>query len=49
VNKQDLIEHAKKKGAEESVMYMLDQLEDREYGSMKDVMKEYGKPYEKAA
>jgi len=49
VNKQDLIEHAREKGAEENVMNMLEQLEDREYNSMKDVMKEYGKQYEKAA
>ncbi len=49
VNKQSLIEHAKKKGVDDAVMNMLNRMEDREYGSMKDVMKEYGKHYEKAA
>lgn len=48
-NKQDLIEQAKKNGADEKVMNMLDQMEEREYAGMKDVMKEYGKQYEKAA
>ena len=32
-NKQDLIEQAKKNGAEENVMSMLDQMEDREYAA----------------
>jgi hypothetical protein len=49
VNKQDLIEHAKKNNAQESVMNMLDEMEDREYDSMKDVIQEYGKHYQKAA
>lgn len=48
-SKQDLIEHAKSKGADQSVISMLDRMDDREYASMKDVMKEYGKNYEKAA
>ncbi len=48
-SKQNLIDHARKKGVDESVMNMLNEMTDHEYGSMKDVMKEYGKQYEKAA
>ncbi len=47
--KQDLINHAQQKGVEESVMNMLSEMDDREYESMKDVMKEYGKKYREAA
>ncbi len=48
-SKQDLINHARKKGVDDSVMNLLNEMEDHEYRSMKDVMKEYGKKYEKAA
>lgn len=48
-NKQDLIQHAKQMGAGKSLLEMLDQIEDREYDGMTDVMKEYGKRYEQAA
>ncbi len=49
VNKQDLIEHAKKNGADDAAIKMFNEMEDREYNSIKDVMKEYGEKYEKAA
>ncbi len=48
-SKQNLIEHAKNKGADEKIMQMLERMDDREYASMKDIMKEYGKNYQKAA
>jgi hypothetical protein len=48
-SKQDLIRHAKQHGLDQSVLDMLERLEDREYESMKEVMKEYGKNYPKAA
>lgn len=48
-SKQDLIEHARKKGVDDSVLSLFDDMDDREYNSMKDVMTEYGKKYEKAA
>ena len=48
-SKQDLIKHAEKKGVDEAVRNMLNEITDREYNSITDVMKEYGKKYEKAA
>jgi hypothetical protein len=49
VKKKDLIEHANKKGVDDAVMQMFNEMDDREYNSIKDVMKEYGDKYEKAA
>lgn len=49
VSKQDLINHAKQKGADESAMQMFGEMPDIEYKSAKDVMKEYGKKHKKAA
>ncbi len=48
-SKQDLIKHAEKKGVDDAVMNLLNEMADREYNSITDVMKEYGKKYEKAA
>jgi hypothetical protein len=41
--KQDLIQHAQHEKAEAAVMSKLQNLEDREYLSIADVMKGYGK------
>jgi hypothetical protein len=41
--KQDLIQHAQHEKAEATVMSKLQNLEDREYLSIADVMKGYGK------
>lgn len=49
VGKQDLIEHAKKKGADELAMKMFNEMPDIEYKSVKDVMREYGKKHKEAA
>jgi hypothetical protein len=42
-DKQDLIEHASQNEADESVMEVLEELPEREYGSMADVEKGVGK------
>ncbi len=49
VSKQDLIEHAKKKGADDAAMKTFQDMDDIEYKSLKDVMREYGKVHQKAA
>ncbi len=41
-SKQDMIKHAKHGGADKDVLDELQGLEDREYGSMADVMKGFG-------
>lgn len=41
--KEDLIRHARQKGADQDVMDRLERLVDREYDSMADVIKEFGK------
>lgn len=41
--KQDLVKHAQHEKAEQTVLSQLQNLEDREYQSMADVMKGYGK------
>ena len=50
-SKQDLINHAKKNGADEGVLKVLRDMEDTEYRTMADVMKAYGtaRTREKAA
>jgi len=40
--KQQLIDHAKQNGAEQAVLGKLEQLPDRQYENMADVMKGYG-------
>jgi hypothetical protein len=44
-----LINHAKKNGADESVLKMFEEMDDLEFKSVKDVMKEYCKKFDKAA
>lgn len=46
-NKQDLINQAKKNGAGQDVISVLQGLQERQYSSMADVMQGYGR--EKAA
>ncbi|WP_120997222.1 DUF2795 domain-containing protein [Stutzerimonas urumqiensis] len=41
-NKDDLVRHAKKNGAESEVIDVLNQMPEQEYGNMADVMKGYG-------
>lgn len=41
--KQDLVRHAQHEKAEQAVLSQLQNLEDREYQSIADVMKGYGK------
>ena len=41
--KRNLVEHAKGNGADKEVIDVLEQLPDREYGSMADVEKGVGK------
>lgn len=41
--KKDLIQHAKKNQAEKDVMDLIQNMEERDYESMADVMKSYGK------
>lgn len=41
--KQDLVRHAQHEKAGQDVLSQLQKLEDREYASMADVMKGYGK------
>ena len=43
VKKQELIKHAQQAKADQDVMNELQSIEDREYGSMADVMKGFGK------
>jgi len=40
--KQQLLDHAKQNGAEQAVLDKLEQLPDRQYENMADVMKGYG-------
>jgi hypothetical protein len=44
--KNDLVKHAKKEGADKQVLDELQGFEDREYGSMADVMKAFGKEHQ---
>ena len=50
-SKQDLVNHAKKNGADEGVLKVLRDMEGIEYRTMADVMKAYGnaRTREKAA
>ncbi len=41
-NKEQLVQHAQKNGAESEVMDVLNNMPDHEYGNMADVMKGYG-------
>ncbi|HEY3423797.1 MAG TPA: DUF2795 domain-containing protein [Negativicutes bacterium] len=41
--KQDLIKHAQHEHADKDVLSQLQNIEDREYQNMADVMKDYGK------
>jgi hypothetical protein len=41
-SKDQLVEHAKKNGAESAVLDILGDLPEQEYGNMADVMKGYG-------
>ncbi len=43
VNKQELVNHAKSRGAPENVMSFLNRLPDREYRFPTDVEEEFGK------
>lgn len=45
-NKNDLIKHAKKGGADKEVLNELQGFEDRQYGNMADVMKAFGKEHQ---
>lgn len=47
--KNDLVKHAKKGGADKEVLNELQGFEDREYGSMADVMKEFGKEHQSSS
>lgn len=42
-NKKDLVKHAQQLKADKEVIDEIQQMEDREYGSMADVMKAFGK------
>lgn len=46
-NKEDLLEHAKKNGAEDAVLEMIEKMPDGEFGNMADVMSAYGDADEK--
>ncbi|RQW78136.1 MAG: DUF2795 domain-containing protein [Geobacter sp.] len=46
--KQDLIKQAQHAKADQDVMNELQNIEDREYGSMADVMKGFGKQHQAA-
>ena len=46
-NKEDLLEHAKKNGAEDAVLEMIENMPDGEFGNMADVMSAYGDADEK--
>lgn len=46
--KNDLIKHAKQVGADKDVLDELQSFEDREYGSMADVMKAFGKEHQES-
>lgn len=48
-NKNELVKHAKKEGADKQVLDELHSFEDREYGSMADVMKEFGKEHQSSS
>ncbi len=41
-NKEHLVQHAQKNGAESEVVDVLNNMPDHEYGNMADVMKGYG-------
>lgn len=41
-NKEQLVQHAQKNGAESEVVDVLNNMPDHEYGNMADVMKGYG-------
>jgi hypothetical protein len=41
-NKEQLVHHAQKNGAESAVMDVLNNMPEQEYGNMADVMKGYG-------
>ena len=41
-SKRDLLQHAKKNGADPAVMEVIRGMPDKEYGSMADVMKGFG-------
>ncbi|ACM18648.1 protein of unknown function DUF2795 [Geotalea daltonii FRC-32] len=45
-SKQDLIKHAQHEHADREVISQLQNFEEREYGSMADVMKSYGKEHQ---
>lgn len=45
-SKQDLIKHAQHEHADKEVISQLQNFEEREYGSMADVMKSYGKEHQ---
>ena len=45
-DKNALVKHAKKGGADKEVLNELQGFEDREYGSMADVMKAFGKEHQ---
>ena len=44
--KQDLIKHAKQGGADQVVLQELQGMDEREYNSMADVMKAFGKEHQ---
>ena len=48
-NKDDLVKHAQHLKADQDVLGELRNMEDREYGSMADVMKGFGKEHQGAA
>ena len=48
-NKNELIKHAKKEGADKEVLQELQNFEDRQYGSMADVMKGFGKEHQESS
>ena len=45
-SKQDLVKHAQHEHADKEVISQLQNFEEREYGSMADVMKSYGKEHQ---
>lgn len=45
-SKQGLIKHAKQGGADQEVIQELQGMDEREYGSMADVMKAFGKEHQ---
>jgi hypothetical protein len=46
--KQEMLKHAKQNHAPRSALEEIEELEDRQYGSMSDVMKGYGKHHEQS-